>query len=658
MSTYPKVPKIETTTTLYSAFSIIAAYCIQALFLPDIQSDLRAVVSVSGFIASILFISLSLGKPENRIADASVKRHLRKNKKFLKFLVGAEILFRGWEIRNFSLVHEWRHQLSDRIEHPFVSFAAIPAKSSRAFIYISTLILLSITLFGQTLGFVIFDPLNKIGYLVFGVILSIGLYWIGSSLRFTLGRYIVEYSILREYILSIYHNDVNYSLDIMIEYNDSQTGIKKSDRINIESLKELIDKLDELVNQELWPRFAFVFERTEMLLLLTMEREIEKRGELDFRLIWAQGLIKWNLAKIKPILDRVLAAYRWWNTLVIEGREVKKDEVKNKDNLGIEEQKKPFDYQNLDDLKNYSKFFDYLNIETIGSEESVAASKVLIELLDNDDIRAPNIIQDILQQINAFSQSIIDKYVESFVRMIIKHPEYLGYTYSKTINRWKTEYNFSQETAELGIRRILEGKDLLNEVRRAMLSDIRNFSEPTYGNNNWNAYKRYHDIQMKQIKPLLEFLLDCLEHPGPSFLHQEVLDTLLVSAHSTLWISAGSRSIYYVIQRHKKKGNKLTETAILGILKSNSKQVLYEMVQSLIRTSGVGTRKIVWALVDYLFSDVVHLRRLVAKALSTMSSEIESGSFLHQKILLGLEDSDDSVRKYIVSLKKKIEAKK
>ena len=317
----------DSASTLYTAFSIIAAYCLQALFIPSIQTDLRAVVSVSGFIASLIFVFLSLAKPDEKIADASVRRNLRGNNDFLKFVVGSEILFRGWKLREDALVHEWRHQISDRIKTPPVSSSSVPTLFSRSFLYTSILIiLLGDLLLIQIIPVYALDQFSLLVQILFAIGFFLGLFWIGTYYRFKLGRYLIEYSILKDYMVLVTEDQEFPELGILIEYSEPEGDERKTLHITLESMNRVVAKMEELVSLKSWSRFGYIFERLEPFMLHLMELAISERGYSDFMDIWSRDYVERNLSRTKHTLTIVSEVYEWWNGVSKRNNEPNKEE--------------------------------------------------------------------------------------------------------------------------------------------------------------------------------------------------------------------------------------------------------------------------------------------------------------------------------------------
>jgi hypothetical protein len=70
---------------LYMVFSILSAFTMQVIVFSTMQSDLKIVMAVTGYLASFIFVVLSAGKPEVRVAS-SVKRWLSRDTQLLEFI--------------------------------------------------------------------------------------------------------------------------------------------------------------------------------------------------------------------------------------------------------------------------------------------------------------------------------------------------------------------------------------------------------------------------------------------------------------------------------------------------------------------------------------------------------------------------------------------
>lgn len=68
MSTSPGSREVE--QTIYTVFSIVSSYSIQLKLQIVPQSDLKAVIAVTGFLASLMFLALNWARPEERIITA------------------------------------------------------------------------------------------------------------------------------------------------------------------------------------------------------------------------------------------------------------------------------------------------------------------------------------------------------------------------------------------------------------------------------------------------------------------------------------------------------------------------------------------------------------------------------------------------------------
>jgi hypothetical protein len=645
----------DSASTLYTAFSIITAYCLQALFIPSIQTDLRAVVSVSGFIASLIFVFLSLVKPEERIADTSVRRHLRKNNDFLRFIVGSEILFRGWKLREDVLVHEWRHQISDRIKNPPVSSASVPTPFSRSFLYTGILvILLGDLLLIQIISVYALDQFSLLIQILFTIGFFLGLYWIGNYFRFRLGRYLIEYSILKDYMVLISENQEFTGLGFLIEYSEPEDDERKTLHITLESLNRAVAKMEELVALKLWSRFGYIFERLEPFMLHLMEIVISERGYSDFIDIWSRDYVEQNLKRTKHALTIVSEVYEWWNGVSKRNNEPNEEEKITKE--------EPFsqiiNYQDIYELSDINKLFNLVHVDEISEETSTSLSRVLNVLIENSDIRTEEIIENLLSQIMELGETIVDEYVNHSIELFVRFPNYLQSAFKTNLEDWVSRYGFTEKTAQSAMQKILEDPGFGGSTREAILSDTRKHSTPSFDNSNWEIYNDFMEQSMNQIHPLLQVLLNAIENDDLAKIHDKIFDTILIYAPEEMWKNSGINMIYLLIDNHQKAKNRLTERALLGILNSSNERIVIETTLVLSKLKRAGTHRIAHKMAENLLSANQRLRIAAARTLVSMSQIIEPNSLLHRRILCGLEDPERIVRKHITTLDKKIRTRK
>lgn len=315
-----------------------------------------------------------------------VKKFLRSDPEFLQFLVGAEVLFRGWDYTRFALIHSWRGQLSDRVEQLPENPASVPSNRSRVLFYYSILVVL----FGSI--FIEIDITTLLIQLVVTVALVVVILWRGDFIRVLLFRHLVEFDVLKDYVAALNrHDDYAGQLpEARIVYKDKREKNQKQKQktvvFGLGTLRELIPQLEGLLLRKRWGRFEFMFRQFEPLFTLYMKEVISGRGISDLVVAWSRAIVdNEHRAVSQHIISRVQEAYRDWSQISKTKCRVAELECPDKENI------------------TPTKFFETLSVKELTMDAGIAASRVLKMLAENSDIRTTSIIGSILDGIEGLN---------------------------------------------------------------------------------------------------------------------------------------------------------------------------------------------------------------------------------------------------------------
>jgi len=617
----------ESRDALYTVFSILSAYTIQSMIYPTLQSDPNVVITIWGFLASFIFLILKVSKPEVRIVSRAIKKSLESDKKLLEFIIGCDILFKGWKLDSFAITHRWKNQIVDRTQILPEDPTIVPNSNSTITFYS----LLFLPLFSWLIYSL--DIMNVIFFEIIVVIFGVVILYFLNSFTFNCIKYLIEFETLRDYLMTFNETEGNQLgvPDVEIVYD-----MNKEVLITHDTLKEYIPHLERMVRKQQWERFISDFEDFELLFLGYLKDMIPLIGVNDLIVSWSTYFQdSHKKLTVKHQFKRIREAHKLWS-------EITKTETKIS-NLGTV----------ILFLPDLLTFINTVSIEDMRGQEAEAVASVINIYIPSQDIRFNQLIEILCTKLRQYGEQMKNNFAEKMIQQCLGSETYLVHVLSSTIDYWSSEYKITREKSVEDIKSALDGRRKDDGMREEVVRLFKSMSEPSFENQSWEAYRRYTEARTLSRLPIYNALLKAIES-DINLPSSKMLENLLFQAPRSVWTHCGSKGLDLLIEQYNNSPDREVEMAIIEIVSSSSEVNRIRMVTEFSKENIAPSHGIMASIIDCLFSGSDRVRIGISSALLKMTKKLKQESILIERVSMALNDPHVVVRKNIQKLMKDV----